>query len=67
MSYMHKFHKSSNFGCFIIFSKFNMSSFKKKLFIDAIFSTQGESLYEVLGVSKQATPEEIKKAYRKVT
>ena len=32
-----------------------------------IYSTQGESLYEVLGISKQSTPEEIKKAYRKVT
>ena len=30
-------------------------------------STSGESLYEVLGLKKDATPEEIKKAYRKVS
>ena len=30
------------------------------------YSTQGESLYEVLGVAKNATPDDIKKAYRKV-
>ena len=30
-------------------------------------SASGESLYEVLGLKKDATPEEIKKAYRKVS
>ena len=30
------------------------------------FSTAGESLYLTLGIEKDATPEEIKKAYRKV-
>ena len=30
------------------------------------FSTKGESLYAVLGIEKASTPDEIKKAYRRV-
>ena len=31
------------------------------------FSTSGTSLYETLGLTKASTPEEVKKAYRKVS
>jgi DnaJ homolog subfamily C member 5 len=30
------------------------------------FSTSGDSLYQILGLQKTSTPEEIKKTYRKL-
>ena len=37
-----------------------------KYLLTAIFSTSGDSLYEILGLPKTSTPEDIKKTYRKL-